>query len=134
MQCAFTGCISRAPETVVSYSNIFRDHLAHPRNGGELKDADVVAELSNPVCGDRLRLSLRIRDNRIAAARFLAYGCPPTLACGSALTELLDGLTIDEAACLTRQQLINALGGLPARKSHAAALAIETLHAALVNL
>jgi nitrogen fixation NifU-like protein len=134
MQRALTGGISRAPETVVSYSNIFRDHLAHPRNGGELKDTDAVAELSNPVCGDRLRLSLRIRDNRIAAARFLAYGCPPTLACGSALTELLNGLTIDEAARLTRQQLISALGGLPARKSHAAALAIETLHAALVNL
>ena len=115
----------------MSYSNIFQDHLAHPRNGGELKDADAVAELSNPVCGDRLRLSLHIRDNRIAAARFLAYGCPPTLACGSALTELLDSLTIDEAARLTRQQLIDALGGLPARKSHAAALAIETLHAAL---
>jgi len=115
----------------VSYSNIFQDHLAHPRNGGELKDADAVAELSNPVCGDRLRLSLRIHDNRITAARFLAYGCPPTLACGSALTELLEGITIDEAARFTRQQLINALGGLPARKSHAAALAIETLHAAL---
>ena len=115
----------------MSYSNIFQDHLAHPRNGGELKDADAVAELSNPVCGDRLRLSLRIRDNHIAAVRFLAYGCPPTLACGSALTEMLDGLTIDEAARLTRQQLISALGGLPARKSHAAALAIETLHAAL---
>ena len=115
----------------MSYSNIFRDHLAHPRNGGELKDADAVAELSNPVCGDRLRLSLRIDNGRITTARFLAYGCPPTLACGSALTELLDSLTIDEAARLTRQQLIDALGGLPARKSHAAALAIETLHAAL---
>jgi len=118
-------------ETPVPYSAIFQDHLAHPRNGGELKDADAVAELSNPVCGDRLRLSLRLCDNRIAAARFLAYGCPPTLACGSALTELLDGITIEEAGRITRQQLISALGGLPARKNHAAALAIETLHAAL---
>ena len=113
------------------YSDVFKDHLAHPRNGGELADADAIAELTNPACGDRLRLSLRIREGCIHAARFLAYGCPPTLACGSALTELVEGLTTEEAARITRQQLIGALDGLPARKSHAAALAIETLQAAL---
>jgi nitrogen fixation NifU-like protein len=115
----------------MSYSEVFRDHLAHPRNGGELADADAAADLTNPVCGDRLRLTLRIRDGRITAARFLAYGCPPTLACGSALTQMLEGVTTDEAARITRQQLIKFLDGLPARKTHAAALAIETLHAAL---
>jgi nitrogen fixation NifU-like protein len=115
------------------YSETFKDHLAHPRNGGELPDADAAAELTNPACGDRLRLTLRIRDGRITAARFLAYGCPPTLACGSALTEMLTGLTTGEAARITRQQLTKFLDGLPARKSHAAALAIETLHAALSN-
>jgi len=113
------------------YSDTFKDHLSRPRNSGELADATAVAELSNPVCGDRLRLSLRIADGRIAAARFLAYGCPPTLACGSLLTQMLEDIAIDEAARITRHQLIGALGGLPARKSHAAALAIETLHAAL---
>jgi nitrogen fixation protein NifU and related proteins len=115
------------------YSEAFKDHLAHPRNGGELADADASAELTNPACGDRLRLTLRIRDGRINAARFLAYGCPPTLACGSALTVMLEGLTTTEAARITRQQITHALGGLPARKSHAAALAIETLHAALLS-
>ena len=115
------------------YSEAFRDHLAHPRNAGEIEDADAVAELTNPVCGDRLRLSLRLRDGRVEAARFLAYGCPPTLACGSALTELLAGKTLAEAARLTRQDLVRALGGLPARKGHAAALAVETLHAALLK-
>ena len=113
------------------YSEAFKDHLARPRNAGQLADADADAELTNPACGDRLRLTLRIRDGRITAARFLAYGCPPTLACGSALTELLAGITTDEAASITRQQLIKFLDGLPARKTHAAALAIETLHAAL---
>ncbi len=113
------------------YSDVFKDHLAHPRNGGELADADAVAELTNPACGDRLRLSLRIREGRITAARFLAYGCPPTLACGSALTEMLEGLTTEEATRITRQQIIGVLNGLPARKGHAAALAIETLHVAL---
>ena len=116
------------------YSETFKDHLARPRNAGELADADSVAELTNPVCGDRLRLSLRVRGGRVEAARFLAYGCPPTLACGSALAELLEGMSLDEAARLTRAELIRAVGGLPQRKHHAAALAVETLHAALEQI
>jgi len=118
----------------VPYSATLQDHLAHPRNAGELADANAVAELTNPVCGDRLRLSLRINDERIEAARFLAYGCPPTIACGSMLAEMLEGMTTAEAGALTRQDLTRALDGLPARKTHAAALAVETLHAALQRL
>jgi NifU-like protein involved in Fe-S cluster formation len=117
----------------LSYSEAFKDHLAHPRNAGELADANAVAEQTNPVCGDRLRLSLRIRDNRIEAARFLAYGCPPTLACGSALAEMLEGMTIENALKLERKEVVTAVGGLPSRKQHAAALAIETLQTAIVN-
>lgn len=115
----------------MSYSEILKDHLAHPRHAGELSDANAVAESVNPVCGDCLRLSLRVCGNRIEAARFLAYGCAPTLACGSALAEMLTGMTTDEAAQLTRADIVRALDGLPARKQHAAALAIETLRAAL---
>jgi NifU-like protein involved in Fe-S cluster formation len=66
--------------------------------------------------------------------KYLAYGCPPTLVCGSILTELINGKTIDEAKTLTRTDLLDAIGGLPSRKHHAAALAIETLHSALANL
>ena len=113
------------------YSDIFRDHIAHPRNAGELADATATAEETNPVCGDRLRLSLRVIDGRIEAVRFLAYGCPPTLACGSALAEMLEGILVEEAMKLTRKDTIDALGGLPAQKRHAAALAVETLHQAL---
>ena len=115
----------------MAYSDTFKEHLANPRNAGTLEDADVEVEQSNPVCGDRLRLALRVRGRRIEAARFLAYGCPPTLACGSALAELVEGMTTEEAARLTRREVIDAVGGLPARKHHAAALAIETLQAAL---
>jgi len=118
----------------VSYSATFKDHLAHPRNAGELPEANAVAEESNPVCGDRLRLSLAIHNDRIDAARFLAYGCPPTLVCGSVLTELIIGKTIAEALNLTRSDLLNAVGGLPSRKHHAAALAIEALNAAVRHL
>lgn len=115
------------------YSELFKDHLSSPRNVGELSNATAIGEETNPACGDRLRLSLRIRNGRIEAARFLAYGCPPTLVCGSVLTELIIGKTIDEVVSLTRKQLIEAVGGLPSRKQHAAALAIETLRAALMR-
>src|SRR5918993_5998303 len=101
------------------YTDAFKDHLANPRNVGELAGAGVVlAEQTNPVCGDRLRLSLRVRRGRIEAARFLAYGCPPTLACGSALTEMIEGMTLEEARALTKEDIVNAVGGLPSRKQH----------------
>jgi len=117
----------------LSYSAKFKDHLAHPRNAGELPEANAIADETNPICGDRLRLALIIRDNRIEAARYLAYGCPPTLVCGSVLTELIGGKTAEEAKQLTRADLLDAIGGLPSRKHHAAALAIETLQAALTT-
>ena len=117
----------------MSYSATFKEHLAHPRNAGELPEATVVVEENNPVCGDRLRLSLIVRDDRIEAARYLAYGCPPTLVCGSVLTELVTGRTTGEAQQLTRSDLLDAIGGLPSRKQHAAALAIEALNKALVR-
>jgi nitrogen fixation NifU-like protein len=116
---------------ILPYSNTFKDHLANPRNAGEMADAHASAEELNPVCGDRLRLSLLLHENRIEAVRFLAYGCPPTLVCGSVMTELIQGKTTEEASRLTRADLLNAIGGLPSRKQHAAALAIETLRSAL---
>ena len=115
----------------MSYSSVFKDHLAHPRNAGELTDANAVADETNPICGDRLRLSLLVVDDRIEAVRYLAYGCPPTLVCGSILTELISGKTVEEARALTRAELVDAVGGLPSRKHHAASLAIETLNSAL---
>src|SRR4029078_9983966 len=103
-------------------------------NAGELSDANAVADETNPICGDRLRLSLIVKDDRIEAVRYLAYGCPPTLVCGSVLTELVSGKTVGEARKLTRADLLEEIGGLPSRKHHAAALAIETLNSALQNL
>ena len=115
----------------MSYSEILKDHLAHPRCVGKLEDANASAERTNPVCGDRLCLFMRLHEGRIEAASFLAYGCAPTLACGSALAEMLGGMSISHALRLQREDLVRALGGLPNRKRHAAALAIETLRSAL---
>jgi len=115
----------------MSYSAAFKDHLTHPRNAGELADANAIAEETNPVCGDRLRLSLRIVDGRVEAVRFLAYGCPPTLVSGSALASAIEGMTVEQAMAFTKKDLLDQIGGLPSRKQHAAALAIETLRVAI---
>ena len=86
------------------------------------------------MCGDRMRVSLKIQHGVIEEVRFLAYGCAPTLVCGSVLTELVRGKNTSDAANLTKSELLEAVGGLPSRKGHAAALAIETLHAALAEV
>lgn len=115
----------------MSYSATFKDHLIHPRNVGELVNPTVVVEETNPVCGDRLRLSLVIDNDCIAEVSYLAYGCPPTLVSGSALTVMIVGKKVSEALAITRADLIESVGGLPSRKQHAASLAIEALRNAL---
>jgi nitrogen fixation protein NifU and related proteins len=113
------------------YSTQLLDHFQNPRNAGDLAAPDAVAEISNPVCGDVIRLSLQVRDERIAEIRFKAKGCVPAMACGSALTELARGKTIAEARKLKREDLIDAVGGLPPASSHAAQLALDALSSAL---
>jgi nitrogen fixation NifU-like protein len=113
------------------YSAQLLDHFQNPRNAGDLAAADAVAEISNPVCGDVIRLSLQVRGERVAEIRFKAKGCVPSMACGSAVTELARGKTVAEARKLKRQDLIAAVGGLPPASSHAAQLALDALSAAL---
>ena len=115
----------------MAYSPKLKDHIANPRNAGELANANAIGEGTNPVCGDRLKLFLRVQNGRVEETGFLAYGCPPTLACGSALTELLVGKTVAESREISRKDLVDALDGLPSRKQHAASLAIETLRQAI---
>lgn len=118
----------------MAYSPKLKDHIANPRNAGELANANAIGEGTNPVCGDRLKLFLRVQNGRVEETGFLAYGCPPTLACGSALTELLVGKTVAESREISRKDLVDALDGLPSRKQHAASLALETLHRALESV
>jgi len=89
-------------------------------------------KVENPVCGDVLELTLKLEGNRIADIRFRAKGCVPTLACGSAITELAKGKTTDEARKISRQELLQRVGGVPEASSHASHLALEAL-AALLN-
>ena len=116
------------------YSTVLLDHYENPRNVGELPEADAFALVHNPVCGDLLRLAVRVSDGRIVEARFKAYGCAPAIAASSVVTELLTDATLDEAAEITEEIVADALGGLPPMKAHAAALAREGVRQVLGRL
>ncbi|MDP9158907.1 MAG: iron-sulfur cluster assembly scaffold protein [Acidobacteriota bacterium] len=116
------------------YSAALLDHFEHPRNAGEIGAPNAAAQLENPVCGDILKLSLRLDRARITEAKFLAKGCVAAIACGSAITELLLGKTAVEASRITREELVAAVGGLPATSTHASHLALATLRAALAQI
>lgn len=113
------------------YSAQLLDHFQNPRNAGDVADADATAEIENPACGDVLRLSLKVESGRIAEIRFKAKGCVPSMACASALTELVRGRSLIESQNLKRDTLIAAVGGLPQASTHAAQLALDALSAAL---
>ena len=113
------------------YSAQVLDHFENPRNTGDLADADATAEMENPVCGDVVRLSLRISGERIVEARFKAKGCVASIACASAMTEGIAGKTLAEARSVSREEISVQLGGLPQASDHAAQLAIDVLCAAL---
>lgn len=116
------------------YSDKVLDHFHQPRNVGELEDPAAVAETSNPVCGDTMKLWLKVRDGMINEATFKVQGCVPSVACGSWLTEAIKGKPIAELSALRAERIEEGLGGLPSASRHASALAISTLRAALGQL
>jgi nitrogen fixation protein NifU and related proteins len=113
------------------YSTRLLNHFQNPRNAGEFPDPDVTAEVENPACGDVLRLTLKLNSGRVMEARFKAKGCVPAMACGSAITELIGGKTLEEIRNIDREDVIAAVGGLPQASSHAAQLAIDVVSVAL---
>ena len=115
------------------YSDIVMDHFERPRNSGTLEDADAVGYMTNPVCGDTLLLMLRVDGGRIADVRWQSDGCAASIAASSLLSELASGASLAEAGAITREAIVEALGGLPASKLHASVLAADALHHALAN-
>jgi nitrogen fixation protein NifU and related proteins len=113
------------------YSSQVLDHFEHPRNVGEIENASGTAKVENPACGDVIQLSLRVEDGRIEEVKFRAKGCVPAIACGSMLSEMIAGKTIDEARRVRRIELVLKLGGLPTASLHASHLAIDVLASAL---
>jgi len=125
------------------YSAELLDHFQNPRNAGEIEAPDRTARLENPACGDILELSLKLEnglektkleDRRIAEIRFRAKGCVPAMACGSAITELAKGKTVEAARLINREELVQKVGGLPQASDHASHLAMDTLQAVLQQL
>ena len=115
------------------YTETVMDHFTHPRNVGEIPDADGVGEVGNAKCGDIMKMYLKIKDDRIEDAKFETFGCGSAIASSSMATELIKGKTVDEALAGTNKQVVDALGGLPAYKLHCSVLAEESIKAAVKN-
>ena len=113
------------------YSQKVMDHFMAPRNVGELEDPDGVGEVGNPVCGDVMRITIKVVDDRIADIKFKTLGCGAAIATSSITTEMARGMTLDEALKIDRKVVAEALDGLPPNKMHCSNLAADGLHKAI---
>ena len=113
------------------YTETVMDHFTHPRNVGEIPDADGVGEVGNAKCGDIMKMYLKIKNDRIEDVKFETFGCGSAIASSSMATELIKGKTVEEALAVTNKQVVEALGGLPAHKLHCSVLAEESIRAAV---
>ena len=113
------------------YTDTVMDHFMHPRNVGEIPDADGVGQVGNAKCGDIMKMYLKIRDDVIQDVKFETFGCGSAIASSSMATEMIKGKTIDEALAVTNRQVVDALGGLPAHKLHCSVLAEESIKSAI---
>lgn len=113
------------------YTEKVMEHIASPRNVGVLEDADGVGTVGNPVCGDMMKIYIKVNGDRIDDIRFQTFGCGAAIATSSILTELARGKSLDEAMAITRDTVARELGGLPAQKMHCSNLAADGLHDAI---
>jgi len=103
----------------------------NPRNVGEMPDADGVGTEGNPVCGDMMKLFIKVKDNRIEDAKFQTFGCGAAIAVSSMITEMVKGKTLEEAMSISKEQVASALGGLPPQKMHCSNLGADALRKAI---
>ena len=113
------------------YSETVMDHFKNPRNVGEMKDADGVGEVGNPICGDMMSIYIKVKDDSIDDISFLTFGCGAAIAVSSILTEMAKGKTIDEAQKITNKSVAAALEGLPKNKLHCSNLGADALQLAI---
>lgn len=113
------------------YSEKVMDHFTNPRNVGEMPDADGVGTEGNPVCGDVMKIFIKVRDDRITDVKFQTFGCGAAIAVSSMVTEMAKGMTLDEAMKITKSSLADALDGLPPQKMHCSNLGADALHKAI---
>jgi len=120
-------------ESIGVYNPVVMEHLKHPRNMGEMEKPDGVGEAQNPVCGDTMRLFIRVQTGRIIDATFLTFGCGAAIASSSMATDMIKGRTIEEALMISDQVIDKALGGLPPTKAHCSILAEKAIRAAVFD-
>ena len=113
------------------YTEKVKEHFFHPKNVGEIKNADGVGKVGNPTCGDVMAIYIKVKDDRIIDIKFKTFGCTAAIATSSILTEMAKGKTLDEALNITRDDVANELGGLPAIKLHCSNLAADALREAI---
>jgi nitrogen fixation NifU-like protein len=113
------------------YSEKVMDHFTNPRNVGVMEDADGIGEEGNPVCGDAMKLFIKVKDNVITEIKFQTFGCASAIAVSSMVTEIAKGMTLDEAMKVSKQSLADALDGLPPQKMHCSNLGADALHKAI---
>ena len=117
----------------MAYSEKLLDYFQNPRCVGEIPGADAVAEVSNPVCGDVMKLWVKVDAGRIQDAKFKAQGCSAAIATSSYATEMLIGMSVSDARLITKEQIAEALGGLPASKIHCSVLASDAIKRVLTG-
>ena len=115
------------------YNKQVLDHFNNPRNVGEIPDADGIGEVGNSHCGDMMWIFIKVSDDRITDIKFKTFGCAAAIATSSITTELVKGKTLDEALKFTNQSIVDALGGLPAPKTHCSLLAVDGLKDAIYD-
>jgi nitrogen fixation NifU-like protein len=115
------------------YSEKVMDHFSNPRNVGEIKDADGVGEIGNPVCGDMMTFYIKVRGNKLEDVKFKTFGCGAAIAVSSMVSEMAKGKTIPEAMEITNDSVAKELGGLPPNKMHCSNLGADALHRAIEN-
>ncbi len=118
---------------MAGYSDTVLDHFRNPRNTGIIESADAVGIAENSACGDVLHLYLSIADGRAERASFKTFGCAAAIAAGSILTEMVTGATLEEISRISKQDVVEALGGLPPMKVHCSVLAEDAIRAALAD-
>lgn len=113
------------------YSEKVMDHFTNPRNVGEIPDADGVGTEGNPVCGDVMKIYIKVKNDRIIDAKFKTFGCGAAIAVSSMITELIKGKTIDEALSISKETVASELDGLPPQKMHCSNLGADALKKAI---
>lgn len=117
----------------LNYTKKTLNHFLKPKNIGEIKNADSVAQIGNMVCGDQLSFSMKVEKGRIKDIKFLSFGCASNIATASVMTEAVKGLTIDQAKKFNWKKIVDKLGGLPKQKIHCSIMAVEGLKTLISN-